>query len=323
MDLRKVQETGGSFFISLPRNWAHRCGLKKGSLLALVEREDGCIVVDPQYNLQKRIEKATIAPSPHLEREITGKYLLGSDTIKIEGRNRLPPEVSKIARKTARRLIGLEIVEEDAHRVLLNCILDPTSFPPEKVLRREYVFAADMHLDAITAFIERNIPLAKAIVKRDDEVDRLYFLLVRLIRATILNPSLGEKMNLLPIDGLDYRLVASYIESIADYSCKIAEKIIESYDLPLSTDTIQLLQRLGEHSHLMHKHAIQAFFTKDLTLVENIIKIGEQNTETLKELDTLLAGKSPKLISYISSIAVALEKICSYSIDIADIVMPR
>ena len=323
MDLRKVQETGGSFFISLPRNWAHRCGLKKGSVLGLIARADGCIVVDPQYNLEKHVEKSTIAPSPHLEREITGKYLLGSDIIKIEGRNRLPPQVSKIARKTARRLIGLEIVEEDAYNVLLNCILEPTSFPPEKVIRREYLFASDMHMDAITAFIEGNIPLAQAIVKRDDEVDRLYFLLVRLIRATILNPRLGEKMNLLPIDGLDYRLIASYIESIADYSCKIAEKIIDDYAITLPEDTIHLLQRLGEQSYLMHKNAIQAFFTKDLALVEHIIKVGEQNSETFKELDKLLAGKSPKLISYISSVAAALEQICSYAIDIADIVMPR
>jgi phosphate uptake regulator len=323
MDLRKVQETGGSFFISLPRKWAHRCGLKKGSVIALIARTDGCIVVDPQYNFEKHVQKATIVPSPHLEREITGKYLLGSDTIKIKGRNRLPPEVSKIARKTARRLIGLEIVEEDAYSVLLNCILEPTSFPPEKVIRREYLFASDMHLDAITAFIEGNILLAKAIVKRDDEVDRLYFLLVRLIRATILNPRLGEKMNILPIDGLDYRLIASYIESIADYSCKIAEKIIDNYDIPIPKDNIQLLQRLGEQSYLMHKTAIQAFFTKDLARVENIINIGKQNTETFRELDKLLVGKSPKLISYISSVAAALEQICSYSIDIADIVMPR
>jgi phosphate uptake regulator len=323
MDLRKVQETGGSFFISLPRHWADQCGLKKGSVIALIGREDGCLIVDPQYTLEKHVEKATIVPSPYLEREITGKYLLGSDTIKIEGRNRLPPEVSKIARKTARRLIGLEIVEEDAYRVLLNCILEPTSFPPAKVIRREYLFASDMHVDAITAFIERNIPLAKAIIKRDDEVDRLYFLLVRLIRATILNPRLGEKMQLLPIDGLDYRLIASYIESIADYSCKIAEKIVEYDGVPLPTDILPFLQLLGEQSHRMHKMAIQAFFSKDLGLVETIIELGEQNTKHFKELDTLLVGKPPKLISYISSVTAALERICSYSIDIADIVMPR
>ena len=323
MDLRKVQETGGSFFISLPRDWAHRVGLKKGSLLPVITREDGCLIVDPQYTLEKRIEKVTISPSPYLEREITGRYLLGSDTINIEGRNRLPPEVSKIARKTARRLIGLEIVEEDAYRVHLNCILEPTSFPPEKVIRREYIFASDMHRDAITAFIEGNIPLAKAIVKRDDEVDRLYFLLVRLIRATILNPRLGEKMNLLPIDGLDYRIIASYIEAIADYSCKIAEKILESPDTPLPEAAIPFLQRLGDQSYLMHKTAIQAVFSKDLSLIEDILRIGEQTKEAFKKLDSCLVGEPSQLISYISSVTAALEKICSYSIDIADIVMPR
>lgn len=323
LELRKVQETGGSFFISLPRNWAQRCGLSKGSIVAVIEREDGCVIVDPQYKLEKSVGVATISPSPYLEREITGKYLLGFDTIQIEGKNRLPPEVSKIARGRARRLIGLEIVEEDAYRIVLQCILEPTSFPPEQVLRREYLFTSSIHKDAITALVERNAHLAKAIVERDDEVDRLYFLLVRLIRTAVLNPRLGEKMNLHPIDCLDYRLVASFIESIADYSCRIAEDVIEFSETSLPNDALRLLHKLGDQSYAMHQNAMHAVFTRDLNLVGKVIKADEEATESFRELDRLLAGRSSKVISYASSVAASLGRICSYGIDLADIVMPR
>jgi phosphate uptake regulator len=323
LELRRVQETGGSFFISLPRNWAQRCGLSKGSIVAVIEREDGSVTVDPQDRLKKRVKVATISPSPYLGREITGKYLLGFDTIKVEGKNRLPPEVSKIARGTARRLIGLEIVEEDAYGIVLQCVLEPTSFPPEKVLRREYLFASDMHKDAITALIEGNGHLAGAIVERDDEVDRLYFLLVRLIRMAVLNPRLREKMSLPLIDCLDYRLVASYIESIADYSCKISEGVIEFSETSMPRDVLKLLHKLGDQSYAMHQNAMQAVFARALNLVGKVIKADKEATESFKDLDRLLAGKPSRVISYASSVAAALGRICSYSIDLADIAMPR
>jgi len=323
LELRRVQETGGTFLVSLPRNWAKRSGLIKGSILAIVEREDGCLIVDPQYKLEKSVEVATIAPSPYLEREITGKYLLGFDTIKIEGKNRLPPDVSERARETVRRLIGLEIVEEDAYRIVLQCLLDPSSFPPEKILRREYLFASSMHKDALATLVEEDVPLAKGIVERDDEVDRLYFLIVRLLRTAVLNPRLSEKMDLAPIECLDYRLVASHIESIGDHSCEIARNIIEFAGTSLPKEVLQPLRRLGELSYEMHQNAIHAIFSKSLDPMGKVLEANIIARDIIRELDELFSGKPSRVISYASAVASALNRICNYSVDLADLVMPR
>lgn len=322
MELRKVQETGGSFFVSLPRGWAQRIGLTKGSVVEVIEREDGSLVVDPQYGLERRVEEATVTPSPLLEREITGKYLLGFNTIKIEGVNRLPPEVSEKARQTARRMIGLEIVEEDAHRIVLQCLLEPSAFPPEKILRREYLFASGMHKDVLTALVEGDTRLAGAIVERDDEVDRLYFLLVRLLRTAVLNPRLTEKMGLSLIDCLDYRLVASYVESIADHANVIARSIGEFSGTSLPEDVLHALSGLGERSYEMHQKAMRALFSRDLNLVGEVLEENDSVQDAFRKLDKLLAGKSPDVIAYASTVASALNQICDSAVDIADIVMP-
>ena len=63
-----------------------------------------------------------------------------------------------------------------------------------------------MHRDAVTDLIEGDVHLAKNVVARDDEVNRLYFLLVRILRTFIQNPGLSEKLEILPIDCLDYCL---------------------------------------------------------------------------------------------------------------------
>ena len=111
-ELRKVQDTGGTYFISIPKQWARSRGVEKGSIVELIPRADGRLVVDPHYGLVQNRAAATILPSPLLEREITGKYLLGHNTIQIEGTERLSPKVYERTRATVRRLIGLEIVED-------------------------------------------------------------------------------------------------------------------------------------------------------------------------------------------------------------------
>ena len=323
LELRKVQETGGTFLLSLPRNWAKRRGLVKGSILGVIEREDGRLLIDPQYKLEKSIEMATIVPSSYIEREIAGKYLLGSDIIRIEGKNRLPTNMSERVRETVRRLIGLEIVEEDAHQITLQCLLDPASFPPERILRREYLFASSMHKDALSALIEDDVSLAKGVVERDDEVDRLFFLIVRILRTAVLNPRLSEKMNLSPIECLDYRLVASHIESIGDNSNEIARNVIEFAGTSLPKEVMQLLRQLGEISYEMHQNAIQAIFSRSLDLVGKTLEADIVARDTIRKLDGLFTGESSRVISYASAVASALNRICNNSVDLADLVMPR
>lgn len=100
--------------------------------------------------------------------------------------------------------------------------MEPSTFPPQKILRREYSIASGMHRDSVT-----DVHLAKNVIARDNEVNRLYFLLVRILRTVIQNPDLSEKLGINPIDCLDFHLPASLVESIHDQSACIGEKAIE------------------------------------------------------------------------------------------------
>ncbi|KON30665.1 hypothetical protein AC480_00585 [miscellaneous Crenarchaeota group archaeon SMTZ1-55] len=322
MNLRKIQEISGTYLLSMPKPWAKQRGLTKGSIVAIVERDDGCLIVDPQYRLDNNAETTTVYPTRFLEREITGKYLLGFDIIKVAGETRLLPDVSERVRSNVRRLIGLEIIEEDAYKIVLQCLLEPSALPPERILRREQLLASSMHRDVLTSLSEGNAPLAKSIIERDEEVDRLYFLLVRLLRMIVLKPYLSEKLGLSMIDCLDYRLMANYIEAIADYSQAVAEKVIEFSDIVLPELVTRTLNTLGELSCEMHQDAFKAFLSKDLRLIETVLD-GKRRSESLvRELDESLTGQSFEIMSYASSVASALTKICDYSIDLADLVIP-
>ena len=124
MELRKIQRTGGgTFLVSLPKSWAKRNGLDRGSLVAISERVDGRLTVDPQYGLEQIPQVAVIKPVPHLGREIIGNYLLGSDIIRVEAKERISLNDRERIKQSSTRLIGLEIIEEDYSRIVMQCLL--------------------------------------------------------------------------------------------------------------------------------------------------------------------------------------------------------
>lgn len=157
-ELRKMQQTPtGTFFVCLPKSWPEKHGLKKGTLVALNETSDGRLFIDPKYDQSPSPKNSCIVVGPHLEREIVGHYLLGSDIIHIEAQERIDLEVRKIVKATVGSLIGLEIVEESHSQIVLQCLLEPSGFPPEKILRRNYAIVAGMLRDSVNSFIDADV----------------------------------------------------------------------------------------------------------------------------------------------------------------------
>src|SRR3990170_5704556 len=259
-ELRKVQRTvTGTFFVCLPRSWAEQHGLRKGNLVALDETGDGKLLVDPKYNAEQLPRVASLNSGPYLSREIIGRYLLGFDIIRIEAKDRIDFDVRNIVKATVSSLIGLEIVEENYSQIVLQCLLEPSGFPPEKILRRNYAIVAGMNRDVVNSFVDGDLQLAKSVIARDDESNRLYFLLVRILRTIIQNPRLSEKLGITPIDCLDYRLAASLVEAIGDASVQVAAKTLELNGVKVSEELRKLLVGLQVVCYDAHEQAVKAF----------------------------------------------------------------
>src|SRR3989304_7658656 len=154
-------------------------------------------------------------------------YFLGFDIIRIEAKERIDINVRNVVKSTVSSLVGLEIMEETYAQIVLECLLEPSGFPPEKILRRSYAIVAGMNRDVANSLVDGDLQLAKSVIARDDESNRLYFLLVRILRTIIQTPSLSEKLGITPIECVDYRLAASFIEAIGDACVQIAAKTIE------------------------------------------------------------------------------------------------
>ncbi len=324
MELRKVQTSkSGTYFISLPKRWAEKNGIKRGSVIATSETADGRLIIDPGYN-RERVPLITVTkPSPHLERDIIGKYLLGYDVIRIEAKDRINIKDRERVKKTSSKLIGLEIIEENHANIVLQCLLEPSALPPDKILRREQSISLSMHKDAVTALIEGDVQLAHNVIDRDDEVDRLYFLLVRILRTIIQNPYLSEKLNIYPIDCLDYRLASSLVEAIGDLSAQIAQHTIDLGGTRLDDEISKALLRLHGLVYEAHQDAVTSFLTCNVTLANSVRERREEFEEVYRMSESLSNTKPPKIASSILSIISLLSQVYDDSVDISDLTIPR
>ncbi len=324
MDLRKVQRTSsGTFFVCLPKEWAERNRLDRGSVVAISETADGRLTLDAEYGKESIPQVAVVKPTSHLDREIIEKYLLGYDIIQVEAKERVSLSDRERVKRTSSRLVGLEIIEEDYSRIVMQCLLEPSAFPPEKILRREYSIASGMHRDAVTALIEGDVHLGKNVVARDNEVDRLYFLLVRILRTVIQNPSLSEKLAILPIDCLDYRLVASLVESIGDQSVQVAEKAVKLWGAKIVGELSQLIQDFHKVAYGSHESALRAMFSRDVSLAESVGAERDKIARVLREIESVAQAQPVKVASLVLGTVSSMSRIYDHSVDIADLVMPR
>jgi phosphate uptake regulator len=324
MELRKIQKTrGGTFFVTLPKEWAVKNGINRGSVVSTSITSNGHLIIDPQYNLEPAPRIIVLKPTPFLNREIIGKYLLGYDIIRVEAKDRITVEQRETIKETSSRLIGLEIIEEDYTKMVMQCLLEPSALPPEKVLRREHLITSGMFNDALTALVEGDVQLAKNVIARDNEADRLYFLLVRILRTVIQNPGLNEKLEISPIDCLDYRLTASLVESVGDLSSQIADYATHLNGKRLDIEYSKPFSKLYKNIYESYNDALTAFLSRNISIAASVRNRKADITEMHLQADSICNTLPLDVAQNIISVNSLINQIYDYSVDISDLTTPK
>src|SRR2546425_7407061 len=319
--MRKLQRTpDGTFLVTIPKAWAKRVGLDQGAVVSYEERPDGRLLLSPKSDEEKPPQEVVLDATPLLRREIIERYLLGYDIIRVQSKNDLSPELREEARRTTKRLVGLEVLEEDSRKMVLQCLLEPSLLVPERILRRLEMLSMPMELDATDAFVNSNMERAKGIIERDEEVDRWYFLLVRLVRAAISDTYLLEKIKVSSVDCLDFRLLASYIETFADYAVTVAENTTSS---PVPKEQQVILEKVGAALNSMYRDAVGAVLSRDMKLVSSAASNFQDSKALLSQGEAGISKVPRPLVDHLVAVLIALNRMCEISVDISDLTITR
>jgi phosphate uptake regulator len=171
--------------------------------------------------------------------------------------------------------------------------------------------------------VDGDVPLAKTVVARDDEGNRLYFLLVRILRTIVQNPSLSEKLGVGPIECLDYRLAASLVEAIGDECVRISRKTIELSSAKLDENMRKQFLAFHAICYSAHEDALSAFLAGSVDLAEKVRGMRDKIEEEYSKIEEVARAQALELVAQILSAASFLRQIYEHAVDIADLAVPK
>jgi len=312
--------------ISLPSQWVKNNSLRKGNTVPIDVNRDNTISIFPsEEDAADKIKEVTIPYTPTsmdtLVNQVYGAYLLGYDMIRIKASLQISFDDVDRIKRSMHKLVGLEIIDEDGMNIIAQFLLDANTLDAEKILRRMSTIVAGMYRDVIEAIRSKDNSILKAISGRDDEVDRQYFLLVRLIRSAMMDQKLAGKLNLSNIDILDLRIAANHLESAGDSIVDLAAPIQDLAPIRIADEALQA----GAIVEKMQENSVAAFVNKDRSESNSVVKMYKSFTglmDSVKELATSGDSRNPQSTVAMLNLAYSMDKIARCWVDIADLVKP-
>ncbi|HZO10670.1 MAG TPA: phosphate uptake regulator PhoU [Nitrososphaeraceae archaeon] len=321
---RRLQKIGSSVLMSLPAEWIKTLGLKKGDILSIENNQDNSITIFPAKDRNNQGTEIAIhllhLSHDKLINQIYGAYLLGYDLIKIVGKTQIDFENREIIKKAMRNLIGLEIVDEDGLNMTIQFLLDAHSMNISKILKQMSSIVNGTHRDIVSAMKSGETNIDLLVRGRDDEVNRQYFLIVRLIRTAMMDRRLASSLDLSNIDILDYRIAANHLENAGDLVTKLSSQLSGSFD------EIKY-QKIIEANYLileMQEKSISGFITKDTEKSSQVVTLFNKFnaiSNLIKNDYIKLEGNYQSVLNIIN-IIYTMDEIAKCWVDIADLIKP-
>ena len=249
---------------------------------------------------------------------ITGAYLLGYDIIKIKGKSPISVVDRESVRGSMRRLVGMEIIDEDATNISVQFLLDETSINPQNILKRMSSIALGMFSDVVLSLKSGDKTNLQTIANRDAEINRQYFLLVRLIRSTIMDTRLAGIFNLENIDILDYRIAANTLEIAGDTVVELSQSLMDSN---LSKSELKKLYDFARDMEEIQIKSIDSFISNNRILAIDVIILQKNNLGKISKIRSSLESKKQIPLAFFDLVYM-FEKILQSWSDITDLVKP-
>ncbi len=323
MEIRKLQTTaGGTFMITMPREWVNKLRLKKGDLVS-VELEAGDMIISPANSRAEQqshpLEISEFRDKKMLDLCVTASYMVGHDVTEVVSNRKVAPEQKRWIRETVDGLLGLEISEEFSNQVVLQNLVDPTKFDLFRSIERFSATSRAVFNDAIKSLAEDDIALAQDAYDRGKESTKTYRLLFRLALQAANDKKLRVHMRLPNISAAVVVLQSvRELGRIAYYSMRIAQHVQEMKKRP-EKPLVSAISDMATIVSGMQEQATKSFLAKDFNAASNVMdrieKVRNLNESAFLQL---LREKDEKSSMAITLIVRDIRNIASYASALAE-----
>jgi phosphate uptake regulator len=326
---RRIQKTGGStYIVSLPKNWVLARGLGAGDVLFFTPRADGSMTIFPEATnggegVRRVVEVSNDDDEEHLFRRLVAEYIAGYPLLEIRTSGRMSARTRDVVRSFAQRMIGPEILEETAESVILQDVVGPNPLPIPSVIRRMHQMVRSMQGDAMAAFRTRDPSIAKDVIDRDWEVDRLHWFLEKQVTTALRDARILATLDLTLPECSTYLLASRVLERIADHTVRIAETVsILGKDRTPERVGAEL-DRMSASAATAVADALDSLESRDIRKANSVIDAAHELTRFREKLLHDIATRQGRLAVGLAYVLESLERIVYYASDLAEIAMDR
>ncbi len=206
---RKLQKIGGSsYFITLPKSWIQKHSLDKNAIIFMTESAMGDLIVAPlkiKESARSAYLKLDNDNYEFIIKRIAAAYINGCTDMNITSSEK--QILKKIEKHIQSRFPGFILTREGEDFITLKFVADLSSVNFIELFER---------MDRLTSFMCDEINDKSALKDYDIEIDKLYFLLIRILRTAVMDSSLAKVIGLSAVQILDFRLVLHALERFGD-----------------------------------------------------------------------------------------------------------
>ncbi|UCH71979.1 MAG: phosphate uptake regulator PhoU [Thermoplasmatales archaeon] len=324
MEIRRVQVTGGSsYIVTLPKEWIKKANIQKNDSIGLVSQSDGTLLITPKM-IEKQSQKIKTfqvddkTDQKFILRQLVGAYIAGYNSIEIVSAKKMPSKIRDSIRKFTQITIGQEVIEETDSSIILKDLLNPTEMPFNSTIKRMHILVKNMHEDSINALMISNKKIQEEILLRDNDVDRLYWLVARQHNILLQNVNLAEKMGITFKMSLACFLISKKIERMGDHVVNIAQNVSQMVSNDLNEGIVAKIQSASDLALDIFNSSIGAFFRKDIVESNRNIDSVKKLEKKCEEINKLVLNKKGNIAISIGNIIESIKRMGEYAEDISE-----
>ncbi|BDR92501.1 phosphate uptake regulator PhoU [Vulcanisaeta souniana] len=329
-EVRKVVASGrSSIAITIPKKWVSALGIGAGSHVLLRFMGDHVAVIPLGRTVRGSgannvIEVDRDNPDYVLRKLIT-QYLKGIDEVRVKfgGYADVKDEIKELVRE---RISGAEVIEESSDHLVLRFVTPIPEIPIKRLINRMMLTVLGMLRDSLDILRGSGIE-TEDIINRDNEVDRLYLLIERLVMMGITDQSILSKLGAGSSRELvNTLMVSKSIERAGDHAWRIAQIIGEAHQMCCKLSELHIsnsVVELGLNSTDILREAVIAFINGDVNdameVLDRRVNMRGKSIEVIKSIYG--SGLHVDVGGRLMMIVESIRRISEYSYDVAEITL--
>ena len=324
IEIRRLQKTGrSSYIITLPKEWINTSKLQKNDRIGILPQSDGTLLITPKiYREQtqrlKEFEIKDDIKETYLYRQLIGAYISGYNSIKIISFSGISGSIQKIIKHFCQTTIGQEVIEETDISITLKDLLNPTEMPLNNTIRRMEIVAKSMHKDVMASLEKKDKILSEDAIQRDNDIDRLHWLVARQYNIILKNASLAKKMEITIGKLSTSFLISRTIERIGDHIVRIANNVITLIDEKVEQNIIDNINSTSQIAIDTFNKSISSFFKGDIKAADDVIESVKKLEQRCNKINTLAIQQKGTIVVSFGYIVESIRRIGKYAEDISE-----